>query len=153
MIIAPVRLIPAVLADQERSTELRSAIGLLGDYLAQNECADGGIELGAFHATLSTATPGKAAELPFENHHWCIDLHYVISGIEGYETADPCTAEEILPYNEETDCELFRGPRRVSRFLLQPGWAVIFFPGEGHKPRCDLIGGSLPVRKVVVKIK
>ncbi len=153
MILGPVNLLPLILQGSDYDAQLLRALGLLRKFSLLPEQNNGNMRLGPFRTVISSAPPQKPGELLFECHRRCIDIHYVLSGIEGYETAELCTSSEVMPYNENEDCELFRGEAKVNRFLLPAGWAVIFFQGEGHKPRCDLVGSTSPIRKMVVKVK
>lgn len=136
-------------------TPLRDAAALLLELVAGAPPADGSSSLGEYGMTASTAPAAPASTLPFEAHRRHIDLHYVLEGEEGYACAGLDRLRGRSPYDEASDCELFEpSAENEDRLVLVPGWAVFFFPEDGHKPRClfDRSDGTCAVRKVVVKI-
>jgi YhcH/YjgK/YiaL family protein len=85
----------------------------------------------------------------WEAHRRYIDVQFVASGIEtmGYAPIGNCTVTQ--EYSSEKDCALFSGK---GDFLTAPaGTFLVFFPEDVHMP-CLATEGSVPVRKVVVKV-
>ena len=88
------------------------------------------------------------AQGAWEAHRRHIDLQYVVSGTEqiGYAHVN-----RLKPgrYDQERDLQPLSGE---GGFLtLGPGEFMLLFPEDAHMPRIA-VNGSVPVRKVVVKI-
>ena len=86
----------------------------------------------------------------FEAHERYADVHFLLEGEELMEYAPISTLTATGPYDAEKDCRLFTGTSKQS-LVLRPGYFVVFFPQDGHKPGCQL-DGPIPVRKIVVKV-
>ena len=91
------------------------------------------------------------SECMYEAHRKYIDVHYIISGIEGIATADPAVLTETAPYSEEKDIAFYSG-RESGRYYLCPGQFMVCYPSDAHKVAIALEHPD-PVNKIVFKIK
>ena len=91
---------------------------------------------------------GKKAEM----HRKYIDVQFVLSGKEtmgfGFEDTKSRPTEE---YSAEKDVALYDTVNNEMDLLVYDGMYVVFFPGEMHRPGCDLAGENA-VRKAIVKV-
>ncbi|EGR7965962.1 DUF386 domain-containing protein [Vibrio vulnificus] len=98
---------------------------------------------------VTESEPDKRAEV----HQKYLDIQVVLSGQElilyGESYTDINSSES---YDEENDFDLFNQIKEEQKLILSEGYAVIFFPGELHKPGCS-IDGPNEVRKLVIKVK
>lgn len=85
-----------------------------------------------------------------ESHHEYIDIQYMISGSEKMGYAPLEDQKESIPYNAEKDIVFYDG--KSSDIIVKPGMFAIFFPTDLHLPGLK-IDKSLPIKKIVVKIK
>lgn len=91
-------------------------------------------------------------EARFEAHRSYIDIQIVVSGREIIYWAPLASLTEIdTAYNYEKDIVYFKDPQVSVPLTLQEGDYAVFFPTDGHKPRCN-VSQSEPVGKIVVKI-
>lgn len=87
---------------------------------------------------------------PYEVHHIRADIHYMIKGVEGVQTADE---SELTPikggYILEKDCGEFEGPIDGT-YWIKPGYFALVLPGEAH--RTGIMNGKPePILKAVYK--
>ncbi len=90
------------------------------------------------------------SEQRFESHRNYIDIQYVQSGNETilWTPIETLTVKE--EYDPETD-NMFYHDAQATELQLHAGYFAIFFPRDGHKPRC-LLGAREPIGKIVVKV-
>lgn len=93
----------------------------------------------------------KPPELCFpEAHRVYIDIQMLI---DGREIVEVCGSEELAikePY--KPDIEFFHPQGDAQKILLKPGFVLILFPEDVHRP-CMVAGGSPePVKKIVIKV-
>lgn len=88
----------------------------------------------------------------FEGHRNYIDIQYVLSGEETVFTKDINQAVSSKAYSGEYDAEFFDSVENPCKLILQQGDFAIFFPHDLHQP-CMAVSQSVPVRKIVVKVK
>ena len=98
-----------------------------------------------------TLTTRPEAECRYEAHRNFIDVHYIVSGVEGIATADPSALTETEGYSEEKDIAFYQGPED-GRYDLKPGQFMVCFPSDAHKV-CLMKDRPGAVEKVVFKIK
>ena len=91
------------------------------------------------------------SECMYEAHRKYIDVHYIVSGIEGIATADPSALAEVTPYSEEKDIAFYSG-KENGRYYLSSGQFMVCYPSDAHKVAIAL-GQPAPVNKIVFKIK
>lgn len=86
----------------------------------------------------------------WETHRKHIDIQYILEGCESIDYASAMSLEETTPYDRVNDCTLYEGDG--SEIKLETGSFAVFYPEDAHRPGV-MDGISMPVRKVVVKIK
>lgn len=85
----------------------------------------------------------------FEAHRLRADIHYMLRGIEGVQTADLRAVTELAPFSEEKDCGEYAGPVDGT-YWLRPGYFALVLPGEVH--RTGIMNGQPePIVKAVYK--
>lgn len=94
----------------------------------------------------------KPNEIRFEAHRAYIDIQIVVTGREIVYWAPLARLTKIdTPYNYEKDVVFFKDPEIAVPVQLEEGDYAVFFPTDGHKPRC-VVAESEPVGKIVVKV-
>ena len=144
------------------ATPLRRAAALLAEALVSAQrCGSrlpaGRSMLGDFALLVTEPETAASDALPFEVHARCADIHVVLEGYETYECADIGHLVLQKPWEKEDDASLYAGSVGTRDVMvLGPGQAVVFLPGEAHKPRVTAVrpeGGSRPrLRKAVLKV-
>ncbi|MCD8078384.1 MAG: YhcH/YjgK/YiaL family protein [Lachnospiraceae bacterium] len=89
---------------------------------------------------------------PFEAHRLRADIHYMLEGTEGVQTAD-VNDPRITPNGEfrvNNDCGDFFG-EPDGTYWLRPGLFALSFPGEVHRTGI-MKDKPEPIKKVVYKI-
>jgi YhcH/YjgK/YiaL family protein len=89
------------------------------------------------------------AEGVWEAHRRYIDIQYVADGIERIGYANINKMKITKKYDESEDYCFLEGEGNFLTF--RKGEFTILFPDDVHMPSCS-IGGSKPVKKVVVKV-
>jgi YhcH/YjgK/YiaL family protein len=116
------------------------------------QAALGKIELGdRLFAVVSEYSPSDREGASFEAHQKYIDIQYVISGNECMDVAPLEKITVTKPYNPENDAS-FGAISEFTELKASPDRFFIFFPDEAHRPGIKSGNGSVPVRKVVVKV-
>jgi len=85
-----------------------------------------------------------------EAHRVYIDIQLLVSGKEIVEV---CGAEGLAikePY--KPDIEFFQSAAEAQKILLKPGFALILFPEDVHRPCLSESGTPEPVKKIVIKV-
>lgn len=102
-------------------------------------------------AFVAEYSPLPRQDKKLENHHTYIDVQMIV---EGEEELDVCytNATADVPYNSESDIEFVNDASDISTFVMKPGYFLVLYPGEWHKPGI-LPGNCKKVRKVVGKLK
>lgn len=90
------------------------------------------------------------SEQRFESHRNYIDIQYVQSGNEAILWTPIETLSVKEEYDPETD-NMFYHDAPSTELRLLPGYFAVFFPRDGHKPRC-LLGTREQIGKIVVKV-
>ena len=95
----------------------------------------------------------KPADGSFEAHRMYIDIQIVVTGQEimYWSPASELTSVKT-PYNYEKDAIFFEEPKHSIPMLFRENDFAVFFPSDGHKPRCQAAGKPEKVRKIVVKV-
>jgi YhcH/YjgK/YiaL family protein len=133
---------------------VKEAAGLLAAALRQGRLADGKSKLGPYTLIVSTAPEKAVSEQLFEAHRANIDLQVVLEGREHYRCAAISACVLQVPYDPAGDAVLYTPRVSVEHpLVLEPAWAVVFFPDDAHLTRCLPEGAQArSVRKAVVKI-
>ncbi|WP_044469875.1 N-acetylneuraminate anomerase [Mannheimia massilioguelmaensis] len=99
----------------------------------------------------TTAPSEKQAEV----HRKYIDVQVLISESETIEcSTNQINLNQCNEYNEEDDYQLspnFDG-LVMHTITLKPKMFAVFFPGELHRPCCNVDGRVISLKKLVVKI-
>lgn len=74
----------------------------------------------------------KREECFIESHRKYIDFQLILSGMEAMEYIDIDKLRPDAPYDETKDLIIYPMVDFTSRFLLQKGDLVIFFPDDAH---------------------
>lgn len=102
-------------------------------------------------AQIQSYTSMGETEAQFESHRNYIDIQYIQSGKEIIPWAPLHTLTAATEYNTEKDLILYRDAPAASSIVLHPGWFTVFFPEDGHKPKCAF-NQPEPIGKIVVKV-
>lgn len=88
----------------------------------------------------------------FEAHRNYIDIQIMVAGEEIMYWA-PLSDLAVIKkeYNYGKDAVFFEEPAVSVPLLVRAGEFAVFFPSDGHKPRCRN-GNPETIRKIVVKI-
>lgn len=116
--------------------------------------ADGRYDLDgdAVFALVQSYSTAPATEEMFESHQRHLDIHYIAEGIEKIQYAPVDSLVIEKPYVAEKDCAKYRDPVYSSDLILKAGSFAIFYPNDGHKPRCSVVA-PIWVKKVVIKVR
>lgn len=96
-----------------------------------------------------TIAPEQGA---FEVHRAYADIQIMVKGCETMQWTPLSRLTNIkTPYNYEKDLVFFEEPVISSSFLVEEGNFCVFFPTDGHKPRC-MVNQPEMVKKIVVKV-
>lgn len=87
----------------------------------------------------------------FETHRLEADIQIMLKGSEIMEYTSPALCKNHGEYIEERDISFADGDTLL-RFTAVPGFFVLFFAGEPHKPGLP-VSEPEKVKKVVFKIK
>lgn len=89
-----------------------------------------------------------------EAHRRYIDIQTIISGTEIIGVSALAGLQEITPFDDEKDFELFEhSPAASSLIKLCPGDFMLLNPGEGHMPGIAIDDKPSEIKKAVVKIR
>ena len=107
------------------------------------------LEDGTF-VNLIEGDTGAIEGAEFEAHRKYIDVHYVISGVEGSVWADIADLEPTTEYKEDGDCQMLKGEGRF--FSIGAGQLYIDFPCDAHLPMRDTCGKQYHLKKCIGKV-
>ena len=102
-------------------------------------------------AQIQSYTSMVESEAQFESHRNYIDIQYIQSGREIIPWAPLYTLKAATEYDTEKDLILYNDPPAASSIVLRPGWFAVFFPEDGHEPKCAFDTPE-PIGKIVVKV-
>ena len=89
-----------------------------------------------------------------EAHKKYIDIQLLLSGKEELQFTDLAGLSVAEQYDASRDIMFFDRPEfRMNSVILQKGFFAMLFPDEAHQPQMNYGNESLPVKKVVVKIR
>ena len=92
-------------------------------------------------------------ESSFEAHKNYIDIQFVISGLEKIEVKEIANCTLKSEYNDVKDVEFYEDATFPTTLILSDGDFAILFPCDIHKPGVKVNEESVPIKKVVVKVK
>ena len=110
-----------------------------GSYETQNKCCK-------YNINEYTSANDKR----FEIHKKAVDIQIVLSGTEKMEYLPRSFASRAGEYDEKKDVAFFEASGSLS-FTAEPGFFVIFFPGEPHRPGLCAQNPE-KIKKVIFKI-
>jgi len=93
-----------------------------------------------------------ADQLRPEAHRHYIDVQILLDGREAYGFSSP--NPDLLPIDDRLatqDIAFYPDQPRENFLKLVASDFIVFFPGEFHRPCCE-VNGSEPIRKAVIKI-
>jgi len=88
-------------------------------------------------------------DAPFEAHAIRADIHYMVVGTEGIQTADTESMKLKGEFSVPNDCGEYEG-EPDGTYWIQPGYFAVAFPGEIHKTGI-MKGTPEPIKKAVYK--
>ena len=85
-----------------------------------------------------------------EAHKEYIDIHYCISGSEGFGFSNVALLDTVSEYNKDEDCSLHSG--KTNKLIMRKGEFCIVYPEDAHIP---LLCGDCEsgVIKAIAKVK
>lgn len=86
----------------------------------------------------------------FEAHRRYIDIHYIVSGVEGIGVASVDALAPLEPFNQEKDIGFYEGAHHSLTFL-HPGEFMVCWPEDAHKVAIAQ-NAAAPIVKMVVKV-
>lgn len=86
----------------------------------------------------------------FEAHRKYADIHVVLAGKERIDIASLEALQPVTDFDTESDIGFHEGSATAT-VVLEPGWFVVCFPHDAHRPGISVDGPS-PVRKAVGKL-
>lgn len=101
-------------------------------------------------AQIQSYTSVTADESKFEAHRKYIDIHYIRSGQENILWAPLYALTAATDHDPENDIRFYKDAPSSS-VLLRPGFFGLFFPEDGHKPKCA-VDAPEPIGKIVMKV-
>ena len=112
-----------------------------------------GAEVGEVYANVSAYDTRLMDQAMMEVHHKYIDIQVVFGGEEKIYMPSLEACKVTQEFNEAGDCAILSmpDPANCTCITLGEGDAAIFLPNEIHGP-CLAARGSVPVRKIVVKV-
>lgn len=87
----------------------------------------------------------------FEAHRTYADVHVVLEGAERIDIASLAALDQATEFDEAADIGFHTGEPTVS-LVLEPGWFVVCYPADAHRPGV-WVDGPVPVRKAVGKLR
>ncbi|MGG7518672.1 YhcH/YjgK/YiaL family protein [Allorhizobium undicola] len=93
-----------------------------------------------------------ANDLRPEAHRRYIDIQILLKGREAYGFSSP--NPDLQPVEDRLtnhDIAFYPGQASENFVTLAANEFIVFFPGEFHRPCCE-VDGSEPIRKAVIKI-
>lgn len=109
------------------------------------------IQKGSIIANPVSFVSKEEKDCMYEAHQKCIDVHYIMEGVERIATADVSDLQIQTPFSEEKDIGFYQGKESGS-YLLKPGEFMVCFPSDAHKVAM-MDKSPKTVKKVVVKIR
>lgn len=101
------------------------------------------------YAMVATENCRNDEDADIEAHHKYVDVQICLRGTDriGWKPVAGCT-DQVSEYEPEDDL-IFYGDDPVAWIELKPGYFVMFFPSDGHKP----LVGSGELKKLVFKMR
>ena len=136
----------------EKGSKIYRALSYMAAF--DKEAADGryevdGDEIFALYRTYMTDNQNN---LSFEGHRKYADIQAMTEGAEYMLHSLEKHPDVMVEYDPVNDVGVYRDPAQYSSNYMKPGFFIIFFPHDLHKPNC-MSGNTAVVKKIVVKVK
>ncbi len=103
-------------------------------------------------ARVQSYSTQPAEQRKFEYHKVYVDVQVMLDGCERQDVAPVKKLIPIGTFDTVKDIIKCEAPDLFSTVNLEPGWFVVYFPQDNHRPNCS-IGAPAKVRKVCMKVK
>lgn len=101
-------------------------------------------------AALKTPVTKSLGECIFESHRKCIDIHYIIEGVEGIGVRNTAELVPASSFNMEKDIGFYHGePHAVC--YIHSGEFLVCYPEDAHEVAI-MKESPAQVKKIIVKI-
>ena len=110
------------------------------------------IEGEKIYALVSSYETSPAPENGFEVHRKYADVQVVLEGEEKIEISLSSELKTASEYSDAKDKVLMESPVDSASLVMRRGYFAVIYPGEAHRPNCDL-HEKQHVRKIVVKVR
>lgn len=94
--------------------------------------------------------PASARKL--EGHKKFIDVVYLADGEEWIGVQPKTGRETETEAYPERDLYFFDGSAEETRVHMKPGYFLVCWPEDLHRPLCEAAGGAAVIRKAVLKL-
>ncbi len=123
-------------------------------YNFDKTAADGRYEVDGdeIFALYKTYRTDSQSNLKFESHRKYIDIQVMTEGAEYMLHSLEKHPAVMVEYDPAKDVRFYRDPEIYSSSYMKPGYFIIFFPEDLHKPNCMVVNPAV-VKKLVVKVK
>ena len=103
------------------------------------------------YASVATYETGSREERRFEAHRKYIDVQVLLEGKESIDVSLDNDLPLLEAYDEKRDVMFLKPPEHVASLPMRPGFFVVFYPHDVHRPGCHL-KEKRRVRKIVMKV-
>ena len=103
------------------------------------------------YASVASYETGSRAERRFEAHRKYIDVQVLLEGEESIDVSLDKDLPTLEAYDEKRDVIFLKPPEHVASLPMHPGYFVVFYPHDVHRPGCHL-KEKRRVRKIVIKV-
>jgi len=103
------------------------------------------------YASVATYETGPREERRFEAHRKYIDVQVLLEGEERIDVSLDKDLPLLEAYDETRDVMFLKPPEHVASLPMRPGFFVVFYPHDVHRPGCHL-KEKRRVRKIVMKV-
>lgn len=99
--------------------------------------------------------PTSLRECPIEAHDKYVDIQSVLLGAEGIEIYNRQQLDIKKAYDDHNDVVFFHETDKqpVHYVNVYPGYFVLLFPHEAHRPQIAVNDTPLKIKKYVIKIR
>lgn len=139
----------------ETNNNIKIALEFIKKNALGDKLIDGKYELipGEVTAFVLTKETVKQSEAKMEIHKKYMDIHYLINGCEVCGIAPIMdNPEGVIPYDEQSDNGFFECENSF-QVKADEGEFYAVWPMEPHRPLCNAYEESMPVRKIICKVK
>ncbi len=134
---------------------ISSNLDLAIDFLMQNSLEHLPLGRHAIHGDrvfVTVMTTQLGPGLTWEKHRKYIDIQIALAQGESIAWAPEDSIRDFAPYDEaKGDIQLSSDPQEGLVSPIHPGWFVVYFPHDAHRPGIGLGAASKAVVKVAVR--